>query len=107
MTDYTLYYWPLPFRGQFIRSVLAHVGATWTEAGMAELIAQKDEAPAGQCVPHMVPPVLTDHASNLSLAQTQAILTYLGTKYGLIPKISTAAPSPPRSSPTPTTFSTR
>ena len=23
MTDYTLYYWPVPFRGQFIRAILA------------------------------------------------------------------------------------
>ena len=27
MTDYTLFYWPIPFRGQFVRAVLAHVGA--------------------------------------------------------------------------------
>ena len=25
MTDYTLHYWPIPFRGHFIRYVLAHV----------------------------------------------------------------------------------
>ena len=85
MNDYTLYYWPIPFRGQFIRSVLAHVGASWTEAGVDELIAIKDEQPDRQPVPHMGPPVLTDHAQDLSLAQTQAILSYLGGKYGLIP----------------------
>lgn len=85
MSDYTLYYWPLPFRGQFVRSVLAHVGASWTEAGMGELVAQKDADPADQLVPHMGPPVLTDHAAELTLSQTQAILTYLGGKYGLIP----------------------
>jgi glutathione S-transferase len=85
MSEYTLYYWPLPFRGQFVRSVLAHAGASWTEASMGDLIAQKDAEPAEQLVPHMGPPVLTDHAANLSLAQTQAILTYLGGKYGLVP----------------------
>jgi glutathione S-transferase len=26
MTDYTLYYWSLPFRGQFVRAVLAYSG---------------------------------------------------------------------------------
>ena len=31
MADYTLYYWPVPFRGQPIRAVLAHVGASWEE----------------------------------------------------------------------------
>ena len=85
MSEYTLYYWPLPFRGQFVRSALAHVGASWREASLRELIEIKDAEPARQIVPHMAPPVLTDHAADLSLAQTQAILTYLGTKYELIP----------------------
>jgi glutathione S-transferase len=86
MSAYTLYYWPLPFRGQFVRSVLAHVGASWTEASVQDLIALKDDNPENQLVPHMGPPVLTDHAANLSLAQTQAILTYLGCKYALVPE---------------------
>ncbi len=85
MTDYTLYYWPIPFRGQFIRSVLAHVGASWTEASVDELIAQKNETPTRQLVPHMGPPVLIDHAADVSLAQTPAILMYLGAKYALVP----------------------
>ena len=85
MTDYTLYYWPLPFRGQFVRSVLAHVHATWDEAGVGAIGTLMDTAPAGQLVPHMGPPVLTDHAADFSLAQTPAILAYLGRKQGLIP----------------------
>jgi glutathione S-transferase len=85
MTDYTLYYWPVPFRGQFIRSVLAHVHATWDEAGVAAISALMATAPAEQLVPHMGPPVLTDHATDVSLAQTPAILAYLGRKHGLIP----------------------
>ncbi len=85
MTEYTLYYWPLPFRGQFVRSVLAHVGASWTEASAEDLIALKSAEPTKQLVPHMGPPVLTDHISDLTLAQTPAILAYLGAKYALIP----------------------
>ena len=85
MTEYTLYYWPLPFRGQFVRSVLAHVGVAWTEASVEDLIALKGAEPAKQLVPHMGPPVLTDHTADLSLAQTPAILAYLGGKYALIP----------------------
>lgn len=85
MTEYTLYYWPLPFRGQFVRSVLAHVGVAWTEASIEDLIALKGAEPAKQLVPHMGPPVLTDHTADLSLAQTPAILAYLGGKYALIP----------------------
>lgn len=85
MADYTLYYWPLPFRGQFIRSVLAHVGASWTEADIDDLVDLKAADPFEQPVPFMGPPVLTDHAADLSLAQTQAILAYLGDKHALMP----------------------
>ncbi len=85
MTDYTLFYWPIPFRGQFVRSVLAHVHATWDEAEVEAVAALKDKAAAEQLVPHMGPPVLFDHAADLSLAQTPAILSYLGRKHGLIP----------------------
>ena len=82
MTEYTLYYWPIPFRGQFVRSVLAHVGASWTEANVDDLIALKDAETTSQLVPHMGPPELTDHTTDLSLAQTPAILSYLGDKHG-------------------------
>jgi hypothetical protein len=33
MPDYKLYYWSVPFRGQFVRAVLAFAGKTWIEAG--------------------------------------------------------------------------
>lgn len=85
MTDYTLYYWPAPFRGQFVRSVLTHVHASWEEAGVGASATQLDAKPSEQIVPHMGPPVLTDHTAGLSLAQTPAILAYLGRKHGLIP----------------------
>lgn len=85
MPDFTLYYWPVPFRGQFVRSVLAHVHATWDDAGIEAISTLMHAAPARQLVPHMGLPVLTDHAADLSLAQTPAILTYLGRKHGLVP----------------------
>ncbi|MDJ0879679.1 MAG: glutathione S-transferase [Halieaceae bacterium] len=86
MTDYTLYYWPIPFRGQFVRAVLAHVNASWREASFDEIFALKDSAVKEQLVPHMGPPVLTDHAEDISLAQLPAILGYLGRKHGLLPE---------------------
>jgi glutathione S-transferase len=85
MTDYTLYYWPIPFRGQFVRSVLAHVRARWDEAAMAAISTLRQTAPSEQPVPHMGPPVLIDHAADVALAQTAAILTYLGNKHRLMP----------------------
>lgn len=85
MRDYTLYYWPLPFRGQFIRAVLAHVNASWEEAGPDATDEIRTMATAEQPVPHMGPPVLTDHGAGLSLAQMPAILAYLGARHGLMP----------------------
>ncbi len=85
MADYTLYYWPLPFRGQFVRAVLAHLGASWDEADTETILALKDTAPSEQNLPHMGPPVLVDHAADLALSQMPAILGYLGRKHGLVP----------------------
>ncbi len=85
MIDYTHYYWPIPFRGQFVRATLARIGATWDEATMDDIFELKDSAPANQLVPHMGPPVLTDHGTGVSLSQMPAILGYLGHKHGLIP----------------------
>ena len=85
MPDYTLYYWPIPFRGQFIRALLAHVHATWEEADTDEIFALMKQSPADQLVPHVGPPVLIDHSNGLALSQTQSILSYLGHKHGLMP----------------------
>lgn len=84
MAEYTLYYWPFPFRGQFVRAVLAHVGASWEEAGDNEIAAQRAADPKAQLVPHMGPPVLTDHSRSVHLSQMPAILAYLGEKHGLM-----------------------
>lgn len=75
MTDYTLHYWPIPFRGHFIRIVLAHVGATWDESAID---------PQAQDYPMMAMPLLVDHATGTRLSQAPAILMYLGRKHGLI-----------------------
>lgn len=84
MIDYTLYYWPIQFRGQFVRSVLAHIGCAWEEAGYEAVLAQRTSPPGEQLIAHMGPPVLTDHDSNVHLSQMPAILAYLGEKHGLV-----------------------
>ncbi|MEO0424913.1 MAG: glutathione S-transferase [Pseudomonadota bacterium] len=86
MVDYTLYYWPIPFRGQFVRSLLAHVHASWEEADDEALRARWRADPKAQPVPFMGLPVLTDHAAELSLSQMPAVLTYLGRKHDLLPR---------------------
>lgn len=85
MADYTLYYWPIPFRGQFIRSLLTHVGASWVEAEESALRALWQAAPQDQAIPFMGAPVLVDHQADVSLSQLPAILTYLARRHGLLP----------------------
>lgn len=85
MTDYTLYYWPLPFRGQFVRAVLDHAGADWTEAGTGATADLMNLAVDEQPMPAMAPPMLTDHGADVTLSQMGAILGYLGGRFGLMP----------------------
>lgn len=83
--DYKLYYWAIPFRGQFVRAVLAQAGATWTEASFDEVRRQRAAAPGDQIVAHMGPPLLTDLHRDVHLSQLPAILDYLGGRHGLMP----------------------
>ena len=84
MTDYTLYYWPIPFRGHFVRYALARAGATWDEPGMEALAQLKNLPPADQPTPFMGPPVLVDHGTGQALSQMPAIVMHLGRAHGLI-----------------------
>lgn len=85
MADFTLHYWPIPFRGQPIRAVLAHVGATWREAGFDATLAERGADVSAQLIPHMGPPVLSDHGAGVHISQMPAILAYLGEIHGLFP----------------------
>jgi len=85
MSDYTLYYWSVPFRGQFVRAVLACAGKSWTEAGDAK-IAGLMGAPAKKMpVPFMGPPLLIDRKAKFAIAEMPAILLYLGETLRLLP----------------------
>jgi glutathione S-transferase len=69
MSDYELYYWSVPFRGQFVRAVLAHAGQTWAEAG-DEAIGKLMEGSVGDMpVPFMGPPVLIDKKADYAVSQ--------------------------------------
>ncbi len=85
MSDYDLYYWSVPFRGQFVRAVLAFAGKTWTEAGDAA-ISKLMEGPAKQMpVPFMGPPLLIDNKTGFAIAEMPAIVLYLGETLDLMP----------------------
>ena len=85
MSDYTLYYWSAPFRGQFVRAVLAYAGKTWEEAGDGA-IAKLMEGPVKKMpVPFMGPPLLIDHRADFAIAEMPAIILYLGETLDLMP----------------------
>ncbi len=85
MSDYDLYYWPVPFRGQFVRAVLAHAGRTWTEVDPAAVAALMDGPVAQMPVPFMGPPLLIDRKAQIAVAQMPAVVLYLGETLGLLP----------------------
>ena len=74
MSDYTLYYWSVPFRGQFVRAVLAHAGKTWDEAGDAAILKLMEGPVKKMPVPFMGPPLLIDRRADVAIAQMPAII---------------------------------
>jgi glutathione S-transferase len=85
MSDYDLYYWSVPFRGQFVRAVLAFAGKTWTEAGDAAISKLMGGAVKDMPVPFMGPPVLVDRKAGFAVSQMPAIVLYLGETLQLMP----------------------
>ena len=85
MTDYELYYWSVPFRGQFVRAVLAHAGKTWTEAGDAAISKVMSKPVDKMPVPFMGPPLLIDKNADFAIAEMPAIILYLGETLDLMP----------------------
>lgn len=85
MSDYDLYYWSVPFRGQFVRAVLAHAGKTWTEGGDAAISRLMGGSVKDMPVPFMGPPLLVDREADFAISQMPAIVLYLGETLDLLP----------------------
>lgn len=85
MAQYDLLYWSVPFRGQFVRAVLAFAGKDWSEASDSEIARLMERPVAEMPVPFMGPPVLIDKAAGLALSQMPAIMLYLGETLDLLP----------------------
>jgi glutathione S-transferase len=85
MSDYTLYYWSVPFRGQFVRAVLAYAGKIWTEAGDAAISKLMSGPVKEMPVPFMGPPILIDKKADFAVAQMPAVILYLGERLNLMP----------------------
>jgi len=85
MTDYDLYYWSVPFRGQFVRALLAYAGKTWTEGGDAAISHLMGGPVEDMPVPFMGPPMLIDKTAAFAIAEMPAIVFYLGETLNLLP----------------------
>ena len=86
MPDYELYYWQLPFRGQFIRAILAWSEQRWHEFDDDAVGHAMDDDVARQAIPFKGPPMLVDRRSGFALAQMPAIAWWLGHRHGLLPE---------------------
>ena len=85
MPDYELLYWSAPFRGQFVRAVLAYAGRAWTEGGDAAIARLMGGPVQDMPVPFMGPPLLIDKKAAVAIAQMPAIVLYLGETLDLLP----------------------
>jgi glutathione S-transferase len=85
MSDYKFYYWSVPFRGQFVRAVLAYAGKTWTEGGEDTIARLMEGTVKHMPVPFMGPPVLIDKRADFAIAEMPAIILYLGETLDLLP----------------------
>ena len=85
MSDYDFYYWSVPFRGQFVRAVMAYAGKTWTERGDGAIAELMEGSLENMPVPFMAPPVLFDKKADIAIAQMPAIILYLGETLDLLP----------------------
>lgn len=85
MSDYALYYWSAPFRGQFVRAILAHAGQSWTEAGDDDIARLMGLPAKDMPIPFMGPPLLIDRKADVAIAQMAAIVLYLGETLDLLP----------------------
>jgi glutathione S-transferase len=85
MSDYELHYWQMPFRGQFIRAILAWAGKRWDEFDDGAVAQAMDADVSKQAIPFKGPPLLVDKHADVALAQMPAIAYYLGETLDLMP----------------------
>jgi len=84
--NYKLFYWPAPFRGNFIRFLLEEAGEKYEEASVKEISELYALPVEDQPLPMMAPPFLHDMERDVFLSQMPAIVMYLSEKLGLLPR---------------------
>lgn len=82
--SYQLFYWPLPFRGSFIRLALVLAEQPYTDASTDQVMNWKNQPVDQQSLPTMAPPFLAEDSSP-GYGQLPVILQHLCETYGLTP----------------------
>eukprot|EP00527_Entomoneis_sp_CCMP2396_P007982 CAMPEP_0198152724 /NCGR_PEP_ID=MMETSP1443-20131203/61039_1 /TAXON_ID=186043 /ORGANISM="Entomoneis sp., Strain CCMP2396" /LENGTH=234 /DNA_ID=CAMNT_0043818835 /DNA_START=39 /DNA_END=743 /DNA_ORIENTATION=- len=82
---FVFYYWPLPFRGNFVRNIFAYTGTAYEEAPTEKMLEMKNSRVADQPGPFMAPPMLHDTQDDVFISQMPAICFYLSHQMGLMP----------------------
>ncbi len=85
MADYELHYWQMPFRGQFIRAILAWAEQRWDEFDDDAIGKTMEADVRQQAIPFKGPPMLVHKRSGFALAQMPAIAYWLGETHSLLP----------------------
>ncbi|PWE01348.1 glutathione S-transferase [Marinilabilia rubra] len=80
-----LYYWPAPFRGNFIRLLLEEAGEKYQEASVEEILELYSKPVEVQPLPMMAPPYLHDLDHDVFLSQMPVIVMHLSRKLGFLP----------------------
>ena len=70
---FTLYYWPIPFRGQFARYILAYAGEPWDEPDRDAVFSVYESEIADQPLPFMGPPLPHDREGDIWISQLPSI----------------------------------
>jgi len=83
---WTVGYWPIPFRGNFVKVILEYAGEEYDVMETSEVIQLKTAAVSAQPVPFIGPPFLLHNESGFAISQTAAIVEYLVRKFGFVPE---------------------
>lgn len=86
--SYKLYYWPAPFRGNFIRFLLEEAGEEYEEASVKEISELYSLSVDDQPLPMMAPPFIHDLDRDVFLSQMPGIVMYLSEKLDFLPQDS-------------------
>ncbi len=81
-----LIYWPLPFRGNFIRLTLELTGDDYADTGFKDVIAWKNQPAQSKELPTLAPPYFIDQHDGLAYGQMPMIMQHLAEKHSLLPE---------------------